>query len=88
MAIVNHWPLHGKFFTLSSVASDDWHLHRIKYTTDVWRSFKYKYHSKPRALRMTSLDYPLSNASVFADITFKIVVNYCDRRPYKKSINK
>jgi hypothetical protein len=51
---------------------------RIKYTSEVWRLFKYEYHSKPCALLITLLGYPLSNASVFADIIFKIIMNQCD----------
>jgi len=76
------------FFTLSSVGSDDWRLQRIKYTTEVWRTFKHEYHSKPCALLKTLLDNPLSNASVFADTIFKIIMNLCYCRPYKTSRNK
>jgi len=37
---------------------------------------------------MTTLDNPLPNASVFADIVYKIIMKLCDRRPYKNTRNK
>ena len=69
---------HGIFF--HSFVSRIWWFStiRIKYTSEVWRLFKYEYHSKPCALLITLLGYPLSNASVFADIIFKIIMNQCD----------
>ena len=66
----------------------DWGLLRIKYTNKDWRHFKHEYHSKPCALLMTSLDFTLSNTSIFADRIFEIIKNLCDRRTYKKTRNK
>ena len=77
-----------QYFTHSPVGFDDWGLQRIKYTTEDWRHFKHEYHSKPCALLMTLLDFNLSNASIFADRIFEIIMNLCDRRTYKKNRNK
>jgi hypothetical protein len=79
---------HGTFF--HSFVSRIWWLatSKNKIHNLGLENFKTLISYKLCALLITLLHYSPSNTLVFADIIFKIIMNLCDRRPYKNTRNK
>ena len=65
-------------FPFFVIGADVWLIQLLKYTNEFARHSKNKYHSKACYVLMKALDYPLSNASLFGSIIFKIIMSLCD----------